>query len=50
MHARDHASLALGMKLLGVGPGSASMQMKVRADMANVHGTCHGGFIFTLAD
>ncbi len=50
MHARDRASLALGMKLLGVGPGSASMQMAVREDMANVHDTCHGGLIFTLAD
>ena len=50
MQARDRASQALGMKLLEVGPGSASMQMKVRADMANVHDTCHGGLIFTLAD
>ncbi|MBE0622608.1 MAG: hydroxyphenylacetyl-CoA thioesterase PaaI [Burkholderiales bacterium] len=50
MHARDRTSLALGMKLLSVGPGSASMQMAVRADMANVHNTCHGGLIFTLAD
>jgi len=50
MHARDRASLALGMKLLAVGPGSASMQMKVREDMANIHDTCHGGLIFTLAD
>ncbi len=50
MHARDRASLALGMKLLAVGPGSASMQMAVREDMANVHHTCHGGYIFTLAD
>jgi acyl-CoA thioesterase len=50
MHARDRASLALGMKLLAVGPGAASMQMVVREDMANVHSTCHGGFIFTLAD
>ena len=24
--------------------------MKVRADMLNGHATCHGGFIFTLAD
>ncbi len=24
--------------------------MTVRADMTNGHGTCHGGFIFTLAD
>jgi len=50
MQARDRSSLALGMKLLGVGPGSARMQMPVREDMANVHDTCHGGFIFTLAD
>ena len=50
MHARDRASLALGMKLLAVGPGAARMQMAVREDMANVHNTCHGGFIFTLAD
>lgn len=38
------------MKLLAVGPGLASMQMPVREDMANVHNTCHGGLIFTLAD
>jgi len=50
MHTRDRASLALGMKLLQVGPGMASMQMAVREDMANVHNTCHGGLIFTLAD
>ena len=50
MYARDRASLALGMKLLKVGPGSASMQMAIREDMANVHNTCHGGLIFTLAD
>src|SRR5476649_295928 len=50
MYARDRASLALEMKLLTVGPGSASMQMPVREDMANVHDTCHGGLIFTLAD
>jgi acyl-CoA thioesterase len=50
MYARDRATIALGMKLLSVGPGSASMQMPVREDMANVHNTCHGGIIFTLAD
>ena len=50
MYKRDRASLALGMKLLRVGPGAASMQMAVREDMANVHDTCHGGLIFTLAD
>ena len=50
MYARDRVSLALGIKLLAVGPGRASMQMPVREDMANVHNTCHGGLIFTLAD
>ena len=50
MHARDRASLALGMKLLEVGPGLASMRMAIREDMANVHNSCHGGLIFTLAD
>jgi acyl-CoA thioesterase len=50
LYPRDRASHALGIKLLGVGPGSASMQMAVREDMANVHNTCHGGLIFTLAD
>ena len=43
MQARDRVAHALGMKLLGAGPGSASMKMKVREDMANVHDTCHGG-------
>jgi acyl-CoA thioesterase len=50
MQKRDRASLAFGMKLLEVGPGAASMRMTVREDMANVHDTCHGGLIFTLAD
>ncbi len=50
MYALDRASLALGMKLLKVAPGLASMQMAIREDMANVHNTCHGGLIFTLAD
>ena len=50
MQPRDRASHALGIKLLEVGPGSASMQMAVREDMANVHDTCHGGLIYTLAD
>lgn len=50
MHARDRATLAFGIELLSVGPGAASMRMQVREDMANVHNTCHGGLIFTLAD
>ena len=50
MYARDNATQALGIQLIDVGPGSACMQMRVRPDMLNGHATCHGGFIFTLAD
>jgi acyl-CoA thioesterase len=50
MFARDPASQAMGMRIVKVGPGRAELTMKVRADMLNGHATCHGGFIFTLAD
>ena len=50
LSARDRASDALGMKLITVGPGHARMQMTVREDMVNLHGTTHGGLVFTLAD
>lgn len=50
MFARDRASLALGMQLLSVAPGTARLSMPVRADMIQGHGTCHGGYLFTLAD
>jgi acyl-CoA thioesterase len=46
----DRCSPALGMKLLEVGPGSARVEMRVRGDMVNGHGTAHGGMIFALAD
>jgi acyl-CoA thioesterase len=50
MFARDRASQTMGMRIAKVGPGRAELTMKVRADMLNGHATCHGGFIFTLAD
>jgi acyl-CoA thioesterase len=50
MFARDRASQALGMTLEEVLPGYARLQMTVRADMLNGHGTCHGGLVFALAD
>lgn len=50
MYARDRASQGLGMVLDSVSPGRARLSMRVRADMLNGHGTCHGGFIFALAD
>lgn len=50
MYQADLASQALGMRLVSVGPGTATMTMTVRADMLNGHKTCHGGFLFSLAD
>ncbi|GHC38275.1 phenylacetic acid degradation protein PaaD [Alcaligenes pakistanensis] len=50
MYSNDQASQALGLSLDTVAPGAADMSMTVRADMLNGHKTCHGGFIFALAD
>ena len=50
MYARDRASQELGMALEEVRPGYARLRMRVRRDMLNGHGTCHGGLIFALAD
>jgi acyl-CoA thioesterase len=50
MYERDPASRKLGMTLDEIRPGYARMGMRVREDMLNGHGTCHGGYIFMLAD
>jgi acyl-CoA thioesterase len=50
MWTGDNASQALGMELVTVSPGRATMRMTVRDDMVNGHGIGHGGFTFTLAD
>ena len=50
MWANDRASKSLGMQLVAVGPGSATLTMLVRDDMLNGHDLCHGGLIATLAD
>lgn len=50
MFSRDLASQRMGMRLLDTGPGSAKLAMPVREDMIQGHGTCHGGFLFALAD
>lgn len=50
MLRNDRASRALGMQVLAIGPGSATLSMKVREDMLNGHDICHGGFMATLAD
>ena len=50
MWANDPASQGLGMRLVAVGPGRATLDMTVREDMVNGHGIGHGGMTFSLAD
>ena len=50
MWEHDSASQGLGMVLEEVSPGAARMSMTVEPRMLNGHGSCHGGFIFALAD
>jgi acyl-CoA thioesterase len=50
MWRNDRASQSLGMQVLAIGPGSATLVMSVREDMLNGHDICHGGLVTTLAD
>jgi len=50
MWVNDHASKGLGMEIVEIGPGFATLAMTVTTEMVNGHGIAHGGFIFTLAD
>lgn len=50
MWAGDAASQALGMEIVSVGPGTATLSMTVREDMINGWELCHGGLIAALAD
>lgn len=50
MYANDAASKSMGMEIVDVGFGTATVTMTVRADMVNGLDLCHGGLIFALAD
>jgi len=50
MFRNDRASKLLGMQIVDVSPGSATLVMTIRDDMLNGHDICHGGLITTLAD
>ncbi|ASK35360.1 phenylacetic acid degradation protein PaaD [Alcanivorax sp. N3-2A] len=50
MYERDLATRHLGMRIIEVGPGTAKLAMPVREEMIQGHDSCHGGYIFTLAD
>jgi acyl-CoA thioesterase len=50
MYQRDEASRNLGMEITEVSPGKATVTMPVSSIMIQGHGSCHGGYLFTLAD
>ena len=50
MLKNDRATRAMGMQVVDISPGRATVTMRVREDMLNGHDTCHGGLISTLAD
>ena len=50
MWAEDVTSRALGIELVSVAPGQAVLAMTVTETMVNWHDTCHGGYIYLLAD
>lgn len=50
MLVNDHATQRLGMTIETIAPGFSRLRMRVVEDMLNGHATCHGGYLFTLAD
>ncbi|RDI94953.1 hydroxyphenylacetyl-CoA thioesterase PaaI [Meiothermus sp. QL-1] len=40
----------LGFTLVRIGPGHATLEAEVRPEHTNIHGQCHGGFLYSLAD
>src|SRR3954454_13731459 len=46
----DDASRGLGIEILDIKAGRATLAMTVKSNMVNGQGIAHGGFIFTLAD
>lgn len=50
MWQEDDASQGLGMEIVEIRPGLATMAMTVQPHMVNGQRIAHGGFIFLLAD
>jgi acyl-CoA thioesterase len=50
MMSRDAFSQWLGLEILEVRPDAVRVRMRVRDDMVNGFGVCHGGVTFALAD
>jgi acyl-CoA thioesterase len=50
MWKEDDASQGLGMEIVEIRPGQATLAMTVQPHMVNGQRIAHGGFIFALAD
>jgi acyl-CoA thioesterase len=50
MWANDNASVWLGMELVNMDEGCATLDLHVQKHHTNGHGNCHGGITFALAD
>jgi acyl-CoA thioesterase len=50
MRRADKAAAGVGVRLLDVAPGRATVAMTVEERHVNGHGICHGGYLFLLAD
>ena len=50
MWQEDKASQGLGMEIVEIRAGQATLAMTIQPHMVNGHKIAHGGFIFTLAD
>lgn len=50
MMAKDAFSQWLGIEVIDVRPGGATVRMEVRPEMQNGFGVCHGAIPFALAD
>ncbi|MDO8773764.1 MAG: hydroxyphenylacetyl-CoA thioesterase PaaI [Burkholderiaceae bacterium] len=50
MLANDRAALGAGLHLATIGPGTATLTMRVVDSMLNGFAICHGGYITLLAD
>lgn len=50
MMEKDAFSQWMGIEILNSNPGYVQISMKIRKEMVNGFGICHGGITFSLAD
>ncbi len=50
MMAKDYFSQWLGLEILEIAEGRCKLQMTIRKEMLNGHGTAHGGITYSFAD